>query len=197
MVEIINTSFIPKQALSKKKKKKGFKINVFFLISLVIFLSTIIGAVGVTLWKMDIEKTNEEFTKQLTENRDDYSIDSIKKFSDLNKRIQAGNILLNNHYNVLPIFRFLEAETQTNIVLTELNLEERDSVLAITAQGLAPALSDLYLQSKSYGKNQNIKNLVMSNISRTQDGLVSFDLEFEVDKKDLSIREFSSSGNNN
>jgi len=128
----------------------------------------------------------------LTARRDDYSIGTIKKFSDLGKRIEAGNILLNNHYNVLPIFQFLEKNTQTNIVLTQMTMQEHDDMLAIKAQGLAPALSDLYLQSKSYGEAQNIKDLVMSNISRTKEGLVSFDLEFEINKKDLSIREFSS-----
>jgi hypothetical protein len=50
MAEIINSSFIPKKEFKKEEgSKKGIQLNIFFLISLVIFLSTIIMSIGVYL----------------------------------------------------------------------------------------------------------------------------------------------------
>ena len=49
MAEVISSSFIPKKEFKKSssRKKKGFSINIFFLISLIIFLSALVGAAGV------------------------------------------------------------------------------------------------------------------------------------------------------
>ena len=51
MAEVINSSFIPKREFKEDngRPKKRFQLNVFFLISLVIFLSMIVGLVGVNL----------------------------------------------------------------------------------------------------------------------------------------------------
>jgi len=47
MVEVIKSSFIPKKEMKKKQvRRSGSGVNVFFLISLIIFLSTVIGAAG-------------------------------------------------------------------------------------------------------------------------------------------------------
>jgi hypothetical protein len=47
MVEVIKSSFIPKKELKKKEvRRSGGGVNIFFLISLIIFLSTVIGAAG-------------------------------------------------------------------------------------------------------------------------------------------------------
>jgi len=47
MVEVIKSSFIPKKEMKKKQvKRSGRGVNVFFLMSLIIFLSTVIGSAG-------------------------------------------------------------------------------------------------------------------------------------------------------
>jgi len=47
MVEVIKSSFIPKKEMKKKQvRRSGSGVNVFFLMSLIIFLSTVIGAAG-------------------------------------------------------------------------------------------------------------------------------------------------------
>jgi hypothetical protein len=48
MAEIINSSFIPKKEFKKKNTEgRGTKINIFLLISLIVFLATMISGVGI------------------------------------------------------------------------------------------------------------------------------------------------------
>jgi len=192
MAEVINSSFIPKREFKEDngRPKKRFQLNVFFLISLVIFLSMIVGLVGVNLWKADLESGNRKLKENFTKNKENYGISTIRQFSDLDKRIKTGRELLMMHYNLSPVFTFLERNTQTNVIIQELDLEEGSSVIYAKGKGLAPDLDDLYLQSKSYAENQNVKDLILSGITRDKDGLIAFNLEFQVDKKDLTDREF-------
>ncbi|MCK5588875.1 MAG: hypothetical protein KAI16_01015 [Candidatus Pacebacteria bacterium] len=192
MVEVINSSFIPKKEFNNKTKQGGdkFHLNVFFLISLVVFLSMIIALIGVNLWKIDLERSNRELKENFAKNKENYGIDTIMQFSELNKRISVGKELLKKHYNILPIFSFLEKKTQSNTLLTEFNLEEGENFIFVSGLGIAPDLDDLYLQSKSYAENKNIDKLILSNILRTKEGFVMFNFEFEVDKTNLTTREF-------
>ncbi len=60
MVEVINSSFIPKNEFKKEvNKRKSPRVNIFFLIALTIFLTSIVASVGVYLYKNSLEKENE------------------------------------------------------------------------------------------------------------------------------------------
>ena len=137
-----------------------------------------------------MESGNRKLKENFTKNKENYGISTIRQFSDLDKRIKTGRELLMMHYNLSPVFTFLERNTQTNVIIQELDLEEGSSVIYAKGKGLAPDLDDLYLQSKSYAENQNVKDLILSGITRDKDGLIAFNLEFQVDKKDLTDREF-------
>lgn len=191
MIEMIKSSFIPKADL-KLKKKKGVKsgINIFLLLSLIIFFSMVIGLVGMNLWKVDIENDNKKLKAGFIEKKDLYGVETIQEFIHLNNRIEIGRKLLMNHHNILPIFTFLEQSTLTGVVIDKLKIEENENLIKVSGIGVAPTLNYLYLQANSYSENRNIENLMLSNIVRGEDGKVLFDLNFEINKKDLTVREF-------
>ena len=62
--------------------------------------------------------------------------------------------------------------------------------MTIHAKGIASSLADLSQQADSYSKTSNISNLVISNITRSADGLVLFHLDFEINKKFLTTKSF-------
>ncbi len=191
MAEVINSSFIPKKEFKKNSgSSKGPRINILFLISLVIFLSTIIASVAVYLWKVSLEKELKIKRETFASRSEDYGIETIRKFSQLDSRIKAADELLEKHYNILPIFTYLEKNTLVDTTLTEFALTETDSEIKITAKGEAPDLTDLQLQSRGYAKNPNISNLILSNITKSKEGYSVFDLEFTIDKKFLTDRTF-------
>lgn len=193
MPEVISSSFIPKKEFSAPKKKtRTFSINIFFLISLIIFLTTIVGAVGVNMWKENLTKSNAVIHAEFIKKSDQFGLEAIKSLVIIGERIKGSRKLLENHHNILPIFTFLEKKTLTSIYYTELSLNEKksDSILTIHAKGIASSLADLSQQADSYSKTSNISNLVISNITRSADGLVLFHLDFEINKKFLTTKSF-------
>lgn len=196
MAEIINSSFIPKKEF-KKKEEKNFKnkpkLNIFFLISLIIFLSTLLIGVGVYLYELQLVDQNKKYQEKFASNKDAFSIETIKKFVELEKRIDASSKLLKKHYNILPIFEYLEKNTLVDITLDSFVLEEAGENIKVVAKGRASDLSDLQLQSREYAKNLNVSSLVLSNITKNNVGETVFDLEFSIDKTYLTTRTFLSS----
>lgn len=194
MVEIINSSFIPKKEFKKKDKQtSGLKINIFFLISLVIFLATIIASVGVYLWKKDLISTNKKYEESLASKSNDLGVESIRKFSILDKRINAAKEILKSHYDVLRIFSYLEKNTlgdvQGEITLTELSMIEEGELVKVEAKGKAVNLTDIQRQSRGYASNPNILDLVLSEVTKSNKGAYwEFNLSFSVDKKFLTER---------
>lgn len=137
-----------------------------------------------------MEKTNEQSRKDFASRIEDYGIDSIENLSELSTRIQAAKGLLNNHYNVLPVLTYLEKNTLLDVQLTEFSMIEKDNKVFVISKGQAPDLTDLQLQSRAYANNPNIDDLILSNITKSQEGFSVFDLEFSVDKKFLTDRNF-------
>ncbi len=68
MVEVIGSSFIPKNEFKKKDKKNNFQLSVLFLISLIIFLATILGSVTVYLLKTKLVNENKILEANLKKN---------------------------------------------------------------------------------------------------------------------------------
>lgn len=194
MAEIINSSFIPKKEFKKKNTEgRGTKINIFLLISLIVFLATMISGVGIYVWKKDLIKTNQAYEEKFSSRSDDLGIESIKKFSILDKRITSAKEILKNHYDVLQVFSFLEKNTlgdvQGEVTLTDFSLKEEESFIRVEAKGSAINLVDIQLQSKGYASNTNISDLVFSEITKSNKGAYwTFSLSFTVDKKFLTER---------
>ncbi len=192
MVEMFNSSFIPKKEfeVKKKKKKSGFRINIVFLISLIIFLSMIVGLIWVNFYKNDLEKVIKAKKEHFTKNAGSYAIETIKDYVDLDKRIKIGEKLLQQHYNLEPIFTYLELKTLKKVFFKSLEIREEEQYIVVHANVAAPNEDTVYLQSQSYAENPNAKDLLISNLADSKEGFL-FDLDFKVDKKDLTIRNFN------
>lgn len=196
MAEVIHSSFIPKREFAKKKTtKKSFSINIFFLIGLIIFLSSVVGSIWVYMWKAKLVADNEAVQLEFAKKADQYGIETIKEFSTIASRIEHSKELLEKHYNILPIFTFLENNTLADIYYTDLTITDKTSesgggFIVVHGSGVASDLPDLSLQADAYGENPNIDNLVISNITRSRQGFVIFDLDFNVKKKFLTTQSF-------
>jgi hypothetical protein len=116
-------------------------------------------------------------------------VDNIKILSELDSRIDAADYLLDNHYNILPIFTYLEKNTLVDVELQEFSLSDLGSRVLVKARGQAADLTDLQLQSRAY-THPNVENIIFSNVTKSREGFSVFDLEFYVDKKFLTNRNF-------
>lgn len=194
MAEIINSSFIPKKEFNKKKTGgRGLRLNIFFLISLMIFLTTIISSAGIYLWKEDLKKTNKGYEESFASKGEDLGIESIKTFSALDKRISSAKEILKNHYDILEIFSYLEKNTlgdsRGEVTLTDLTIKEKQNIISVEAKGKTLDLTNIQIQSKGYNSNPNISDLVLSDVTKSNRGAYwEFNLYFNVDKKFLTER---------
>jgi len=138
MVEIIKSSFIPKKEIKRNaEKRSGSGISIFLLISLVIFLATVIGGIGMSFWKTTLEKENIKKTKILDEKSERYGIGTFTEFLRINKKIHVAETLLNSHYAVYPIFEYLNKATIRDIVYTKMTLREDGNYVVVEASGKA------------------------------------------------------------
>ena len=131
--------------------------------------------------------------RQFAKDADKYGVETIREFSEISTRINNARELLENHHNILPIFTFLENNTLTDVYYKSIDLKvdsSGDGSIVVSAEGVAPDLLDLSLQADAYGENPNIDDLVMSNITRSKEGLVIFDLDFKVKKRFLTNQTF-------
>ena len=190
MVEVIKSSFIPKKEMKKKQvRRSGSGVNVFFLISLIIFLSTVIGAAGMYFWKIGLEKSIKSETEKFRQLEEHYGIETFRQLIHLDRRITVGNNLLNKHYSIEPIFRFLEKNTIPDIVYTDMDLKEVDNNIEVSFKGNANEFADIVRQKDIYTLNPNIKEFMFINITRSKENKSAiFDMSFKVDKKYLSTK---------
>ena len=188
MTEIIKSSFIPKKEIKEKKiASRGVRINIFFIISLIIFLSTIIGAVGMYFWKTSLEETIKMNTENFRKAEEKLEIEKFKVFLKFDKRINVAKDLLSKHYYITPIFKFLERYTLPDIYYTDMDLKESDDYIELNFSGVANQFSDIVLQKDIYTKNPNIEDFMFMNINTSKEtGKKIFDMTFKVNKKWLS-----------
>ncbi len=209
MVEVFSSSFIPKGDFTpKKKKRSNFQIDILLLLSIIILLSVISILIFLYFWKSTLVHQIEKDQKVLEEKQEQYALKSIKDFSDLDKRIRVGDKLLRNHFNIIPIFDFLENRTHKDVVISTVRIDEVDNNISVNIEGVARDLETLELQSKLYmvvnkdelrnlrnadntmNNNPAILNLVVSNIVNDK-GLYRFTMEFEINKENLTNKEFT------
>ena len=186
MVEVINSSFIPKKDLSKKKgPSSGPSVNVFLLISVIIFLSTIVASVGVYLWKENLKEDNVSLLNQIEENKNLFSLATLQSLIDLDTRINASTEILGNHYTVMPIFFYLQENTLSDVILDDFNLAEEGDSVIVTAKGFADDFDTIAVQSEKYSADDRVENLILDSYDRDKDGMAVFDLSFSWKKKNL------------
>ncbi len=181
----INSSFIPKKDIKKVKGSRKSPVNVFLLISIIIFLTAVLGSAVVWLWKDSLRKENQSRLESLNNSRDNFGLDSIEKYVLLSNRIAAADQILSNHTSVEQLFEILEDDTLTSIVLSNFDMQFSDEKVTVTSRGIAPDYNHVALQADQYTANTDIKELLLSNVNEDNNGGVSFNLSFSLDKKIL------------
>jgi len=189
MAEVIKSSFIPKKEIQTRKSRgSGSNVNLFFLISLIIFLSTILGAVGLYFYKKQLTKEKNDNVAKFKRLKSENTIDTFQKFFKFDRLLKNANTIILNHYYVLPVFNFLEVNTLTSIYFTEMDLKENGDYIEFSFKGMAEKFSDIVIQKEKYTKNPNIEDFMFLNIDTDKDGNKVFDMTFKVNKKYLSTK---------
>ncbi len=178
----IQASFIPKKDIKRKSKGRGgFSINIFLLIAVVIFLTAIFASLGVLLLEKKVQADINQASAELEQEKENFGLDAIKEFILASNRLQATDEIINNHINVGEIFRLLEDDTLTEVVVSNFSFRTEQDKVVITARGSAPTYEHVAVQSQKYGENNKIGDLILSDVDQNREGGVAFNIAFSVD----------------
>jgi hypothetical protein len=110
------TSFIPKNPITQEQRVST-GVNLFLLISIIIFLISASIAGWVFLEKKSLVGRIENEKGIINKNKDSLNKDSvsIENFVELNTRIETSKTLLSKHISVLPVFDFLQKLVLKNV----------------------------------------------------------------------------------
>ena len=180
----INASFIPKGDIKSKQRRQKAPLatNIFLLIGIIIFLVSLLASLGVFLWSQQLAAANSKSLEELQKNKDNFALSSVENFINLNNRIDAATIILDNHVNVSEIFTILEDDTLKEIYLSDFSFETQGSEVKVAARGYAPTYAHVAIQADRYGENTTIQDLLLTGVNQSREGGIQFDLSFAVSK---------------
>lgn len=184
------TSFIPKRttiATAPYATAKSSAVSFFNVIAIVVFLSTIAGAVGVFAFKGLLANQIVEKRAMLEKAQGAFEPDFIKKMVRLNDRITHARELLDNHVAVSPLFEVIENSTLRTVRFKDFKyfLEDAQSV-KLTMRGEARNFASIVLQSDQFGKNKYLRDQLFADFNLDQVGNVGFTFTAGVDRSLVS-----------
>lgn len=185
------TSFIPKKPQSPaSKRSRGGVINIFFLISLIIFLGALTVTASVFLYERVVTQNIAEKSTQLEQAREAFEPTLIEELSKIDIRIQSAQEILDSHIALSAFFELLERSTLKSIQFNNFtNVTSPDGRVGITMKGTARSFSSVALQSDVFGTDPFIRNPLFTNLNLDDLGNVIFDFSATLDPALLSYRQ--------
>ena len=179
------TSFIPTkpiQTVSKGGKLGISKGNFLNILTLGIFLVTIVITGGVVIYKIYLQKQVSNQIVQLEGARAALDSPLVTEADRLNTRMKNVVSLLDEHLAPSELFALLEKKTLKTVQFNDLTYTvEADGKVKIEASGSASSYEAIVSQSQEYGKSTYLKDILFTDLQPSQTGGVSFNLSGTVD----------------
>lgn len=184
------TSFIPKKTLAKGvpggKRAKGSAAGFFMLTTGILAALTVLLAVGVFLYQQYLIGSIERKSETLERARAAFEPALIQELVRLDKRIDVGQTLLENHIAPSAFFSALEEETLPSVRYTRLSLtESSDGQFILAMQGEARNFNSVALQADAFGRTRVVKDPIFSGLNIDEIGRVVFELDAYLDKRQI------------
>ncbi|MBI4136247.1 MAG: hypothetical protein HY481_01715 [Candidatus Vogelbacteria bacterium] len=196
MAADIQSSFIPKQVLTKEPRPRREPLGLFFLLSLVVLFIILLFFAGAYVYRTTLESDINRacpsanpgaiegcgLVASIEARRQSLDQTLILKIERLDKLLKRAASILDNHRTLLPVFRFLEAETLQTIRYSSFG----QTGSSLNLRGSARNYEGIALQSIIFAGNSRVKDFVFSDLNADAGGRVSFSLKLEVDPKLLN-----------
>lgn len=192
------TSFIPKKpAVVEKPSASSRPVGLLTTISIFIFFTVLIGAIVLYFYKVTLTKGITRMQNDLSLAQNRFEPEKITQLELLNRRIEAGKMVLQDHVAVSPIFDALGKVTKKSVRYTKFNLSNEESgKVLIKLSGIATDYRSVALQSDLFNQNKHFIDPVFSNLAVNEKGNVNFDLEFSLDRTFVDYQKVLDGTNN-
>ncbi len=191
-----NKTFIPHNDTSTGNSRIG---NLFFFVSLFLFIASIIFAGIAFVMRKNAEKSLISYQETLSNSEKKFKEGlPVHTIQELDKRIRATKDILNKHKSFTGFFSLLERITLKNVQFTKLsyNSENLNKANSVTIIGRASDYKTIAEQSEQFSRDEEARryltDVIFSNlIVDTKDtGLISFEINFNVDEEFLSYNKY-------
>jgi hypothetical protein len=192
------TSFIPKKPIAQPTESRvashGFSTSIIFLLGLLLFIASLILALGSFGAVKFFEQRQVKLKSDLQIIKKDFKLEDIRDFKQIERKISLAKEVLNNHVALSQIFDPISKLTAQNIRFTTLDVSaptDRSKGVTMKMTGFAPGYEALAFQSDQlgllelYGLRNIVINPAISNPVQTQSGLVSFDFSANVQPQSM------------
>ena len=160
--------------------------NFLYFIGVVIFIISLVLAIGVFGYKFYIKYRIEKMGTDLEAARTALELDTVKELTLLNSRIISTTNLIKNHHVLNPLFEFPEGSTPKVVRFTNFLYNMNDSGLQLSMKGQARGYSALALEAQLLNKSIYFKNILFSDLSLNDKGEVNFSITANIDPQLLS-----------
>lgn len=176
------TTFIPKKPITQEYREET-SFGLVSIIAIGLFVLSLMLAGGVYFYSGYVSKNVETQKKSIDVSKGRFEPETLQEFKDIDKRLSAAKIVLNQHITTTPIFEILSALTLKNIQYTKFSykFDETGRSVTVTLSGLTNNYETIALQSDNFSKNKLIQDPVFSNLNLDANGKLAFDLNFNVD----------------
>ncbi len=188
------TSFIPKKPLIQTTNNKQPRtVNFFTLISLIIFITTVILAAGVWGYEKYLTKNITALETTLNTELEKFDPTLVAELGRLDIRLKSAKNLLNQHIALSSLFEFLSKVTLPTVRFSSFRYAISGQKITINMSGQAKSFSAVALQASELQQEKNlnyIKSPLFSNLSLDTTGNVMFDFTGIVDSSRILYRNY-------
>lgn len=196
----VRTSFIPKKpilASAAPVRASGSAGSIFFLISLIIFLASVLAAGGAYAYAQYLTQSITTKADSLNRARAAFEPATIQELIRLDDRLSLTREVLAAHVAPSSIFALIGSTTLETVRFSKFAYRADPSgAVTLTLEGQTNTFSDVALQSDAFGKVRALKNTIFGNFNVGQTSSVTFSVHADVDPIFISYKSLLDSPQN-
>ncbi|MBI1975447.1 MAG: hypothetical protein HYS59_00405 [Candidatus Vogelbacteria bacterium] len=186
------TTFIPRGNLSgvaPAGQGRRRTINVLLVIGVVSFLVSVAGYAGAIIYSGIARTSIEQLGTSLQRARDAFDPNLLFELDRVDRKVEAGKLVLADHVTLLPLFAVLDQSTLKAVRFNSFTYAQQGNADArIDLSGHASSFATVALQSDAFVETKRLRNVVFSDLTVTPTGSVNFRMSATVDPALLSYK---------
>ncbi len=168
------SSFIPKKPVDTGSLRPSGDVNIFLIVTILIFIITGAAAGGVFFYKTTLQKQSEEKDAELISVKKSFGLEDIQTLKNRVRQLEAVKIILNKHLTATPLFHLIESNTLKNVRFTSFSYTNKDNKASITLSGEARTFNSVAYQSQVFTDLGEFTSPSFSGFNLVDTGNVSF-----------------------
>lgn len=184
----VQTSFIPKQALTQQQARGG-GMGLFFLLAILLFVMSLVAAGAALGYTQILRGQIADKDSALKKDEGAFDAASIQTLLRLDSRLIEAEKLMNAHVSPSAVFALLSQITLQRVQYQSFDYQlQPDGSASIVLSGIADSYSSVALQSDQFSATKTLREVVFSGITVSETGRVSFSVNASVDPSVLLYR---------